>query len=113
MDSRASSRFLAKKFVQMNNLPVRNVHGKTVGGNGLKMADREGLANITVESGTFKVDLVVEVLDLPESRDLVIGLPDFPKFGFRLEDVLRKKPHVDITNEGEYDENIDQDPIVD
>ncbi len=77
------------------------------------MADREGLVNITVENGNVTVDLEVEVLDLPESRDLVIGLPDFPKFGFRLEGVPCKKPQLDVTKEGESDEGIEQEPVVD
>lgn len=31
-------------------------------------------------------------MDMPEGRDLVIGLPYFPKFGFKAEGIPVKKP---------------------
>ena len=85
VDCAATWLFVSKSFVEKNNLPIEYKEGNILDGRGKVMAPREGVANITVECVEKKVECAAEVMEMPEGRDLVIGLPFFPHFGFSVD----------------------------
>ncbi|KAI0559436.1 Retrotransposon gag protein [Gracilaria domingensis] len=75
------------QFAHKHGLPVLDAHGNILDGRGKVMAEREGLALIQVESGTRTVGLNAEIMEMHPRRDMVIGLPQFPAFGFSVEGI--------------------------
>ncbi len=47
---------------------------------------------MNVRNGILEADCEVELIMLPEGRDMIIGLPDFAKFGFRIEGIPANTP---------------------
>jgi len=92
VDSGATDMFISRRFVEENNVKMEAISGEIIGGGGKKLADRIG-----------------DVMDMPESRDLVIGLSDFDAFGYKLTGVPVKKPEpmgsemADEVSEGAVD----------
>lgn len=101
VDCGATDIFVSKNFVQGHGLEVSAVSGEIHGGTGEKLTDRVGVTELTIENGTN----TVSVMEMPEGRDLVIGLPHFPKFGYKVTGVPVKKPTIGTVD---YSEDVEQ-----
>ncbi len=56
------------------------------------MEPRQGTALVKVCNGGVSTVMNLEIISLPDNRDMVIGLPDFNTFGIELRGVPSKTP---------------------
>lgn len=92
VDSGADASYVSKEFVQKHDIPINPMKGIIRGGNGERMEDRIGTVTVVVENGANKLQCELEVTQLSKDRAMVIGLPQFAAFGFRIEGVPVKLP---------------------
>lgn len=111
VDSGASVSFLSQAFVQKHEIKFTPVTGLIQGGNGMKIAARQGKTKLPIHNGSLIADIEMEIIELPPGRDMVIGLPDFPKFGYRIEGIPSQTPGVHLLVEDISEE--DGSPAVD
>lgn len=84
--------FISRRFVDENELEVEPATSIIRDGAGKKLADRIGAVTTTIRNGAKVVDCNHDVMDMPDQRDLVIGLSHFPVFGYQIKGVPIKKP---------------------
>lgn len=104
VDTGATDMFISKSFVERNRIETKEISGEITGGNENKIAKRAGYVNIEVEKGTATVWIIAGMIDMPASRDVVIILSRFEKFGNKIMVLPLKKAR---SNEG-----VDQEEII-
>lgn len=80
------------EIVDENKLELFPTSGEIIGGGVTKIADRTEFVRIGVRNGNETVECEAEALEMPDNRNLVIGLPDSPQFGFTVESVPIRTP---------------------
>lgn len=90
VDSEAINMFIGKRFVEANGIEMTQIIGEITGGSGQKLADRIGY--VEVANGDRKVNLQADMMEMPASRDLVIGLSHFKDLGYIITGVPVKEP---------------------
>lgn len=88
----ANYSLIAKDFVKTNEITILPVKRDIRGGTGKQMVEREGTETVLVQNGAVRERIKIEIIDFPDGSNMVIGLPDFRLFGYRIEGVPVKRP---------------------
>lgn len=64
------------------------------------MAERKGKENVLVKNGAVKEIITLDIIDLPDRRDIFVELPDFRLFWYRIEGFPAKPlSNINVTTE--------------
>ena len=81
------------------------------GGTGQKCACRERIVSAHGRNGIVSTKLLIEEMEMPASRDIVIGLADFGTFGYPIEGVPARTIDQWINEDIDHPETVQNEPI--
>ncbi len=90
VDSGATNTLISQTFVRTHRLQVYKVEGVIKDGSGNIMANRSGFVKASVKNGDKTVKCTPDILDMPDGRDMVIGIDHFKDFGYAIHGIPTK-----------------------
>ena len=83
-DSGADSAFISRKIAQRNDMSASSLREMARDGAVSKITESEGAVRIAARNDGISTECMACVIEIPSTRQMAIGLPDIPKFGFRI-----------------------------